>query len=154
MPATRRKLSAPLAEFHLELDRLVRFDSENQRQFSAGKGKMSKRQLHLLTETIFFYGFRAYEAFLRDVFLLYCFEKRPRSRTKVQSFLRPHDFSHAEELIKSSMPFLDWAAPETIISRSALYLRDGSPIRLPYTSNKQIFSDVKYIRYHLAHNPK
>ena len=156
MPQSRRKVSAVLNDFHAELTYLERFDAENQANFSALHGastsqRLSKRQLHLLTESIFFAAFRAYENFVRDIFLLYCLEKRPQSRKKVHSYLRPKSFQHAEELLQSSMPFLDWVSPDTIIARADLYLKDGFPVKLPYTTKLNSLSDFKRIRNHIAH---
>lgn len=155
----RRKISAAIADLHSELARLEQLDAENQARFSSlsVKGqrlKLSKRQLHLSTEAIFFAAFRAYESFLRDIFLLYCLETRPHSRAKVRSYLRPKNFAHAETLIQASTRFLDWTSPEIIIRRAELYLEDGFPIKLPYTTHRETLSDFKRIRNHIAHNSK
>ncbi len=157
MPTSRRKVSAALRDFDAELSSLARFDAENQAIFSASTTasraqRLSKRQLYLLTEAIFFAAFRAYENFLRDVFLLYCLEKRPASGRKVGSYLKPKNFAHSEKLIKSSMPFLDWSNPDIVLQRAELYLEEGFPIKLPYTSNREALADFKLIRNHIAHN--
>jgi hypothetical protein len=159
MPKSRRKLSAVLRDFHTELRRLERFDAENQARFSASLGTaqpstLSKHQLHFLTEAVFFRAYRAYESFVRDTFLLYCLEKRPRSGARVVSFLNPRSFQHAERLIQSSMPFLDWRSPDTILDRAEIYLKDGFPIKLPYTTHREVLRDFKKIRNHIAHDSK
>jgi hypothetical protein len=102
----------------------------------------------------FFAGFRAYESFIRDVFLLYCMEKRPQSGKKAKSYLKPRTFEHAELLIQSSMPFLDWTNPSTVISRAELYLENGYPIKGPYARYLDRFRDFKHIRNHIAHSSK
>lgn len=159
MPSERRKLSAVYNDFNKEIKRLEKFDRENQRKFSNSVNSInpviiSKRQLYLLTETLFFSGYRAYEKFLRDVFLLYCLEKRPRSGKEVRSYLKPKDFNHAELLIQSSMNYLDWSSPSAIISRAELYLEDGFPIKIPISSLQSYLMDYKRIRNHIAHNSK
>jgi len=63
-------------------------------------------------------------------------------------------FLHAEELIQSSRRFLDWTNPDTVIDRSELYLKDGFPIKLPYTTNRETLLDFKRIRNHIAHDSK
>lgn len=50
------------------------------------------------------------------------------------------------------MPFLDWNSPDMIIERSELYLKDGFPIKIPYTVNRTRLSDFKKVRNHIAHN--
>lgn len=145
----RKTISAPRREFLLEIRRLENLDSKN--QTSEG---ISSLQLHQLTEFIFFSAFRLYQEFIRDIFLLYCMEKQPSTRKLVRSFLKPKDFNHAEFLIQSSMPFLDWASPDTVINRSELYLKNGFPIKLPYTANLNRLRDLKHIRNHIAHNSK
>ena len=159
MPKSRRKISAVVRDFHRELDRLERFDAKSQARFSAHPGippsnRLFKHQLHFLTEAVFFRAFRAYESFVRDVFLLYCLGKRPRSGARVASFLNPRSFLHAEELVQSSMRFLDWTNPDIVIKRAELYLRDGFPIKLPYTVYRETLSDFRRIRNHIAHDSK
>ena len=156
MSSSRRKTSTVLKDFQAEIQQLEKFDSENQIKFTASgkKGGLSLRQLHLLTEHIFFVGFRTYEGFVRDLFLLYCLEKPHSSGKKVVSYLRPKDFNHAEILIKSSMSFLDWTSPAAVIERAETYLKDGFPIKLPYETNIQTLRDFKHIRNHIAHNSK
>lgn len=156
MPFERRKISAVYNDFYKEIKRLEKFDRQNQARFSLPRGTIgiSKRQLYLLTEGLFFAGFRAYENFLRDIFLLYCLGKKPRSGKVVLSFLRPKDFLHAEELIQSSMQFLDWSNPSTMIARSEIYLDQGFPIKLPLLTNFESLIDHKHLRNHIAHNSK
>jgi hypothetical protein len=159
MPKSRRKLTAVYRDFLNEIKRLERYDRENQAKFSAsistkGPIKLSKRQLFMLSEAIYFTGFRDYENFLRDVFLLYCMEKSPKSGMKVNSFIKPKDYFHAEELMKSSKPFLDWCSPQIVIQRAELFLREGFPIKLPISTNQEILTDYKRIRNHIAHNSR
>lgn len=154
MASYRTKVSAVKRDFQAELDRLENFDTENQRRFVATIGRpngLSRRQLYLLTESIFFAGFRLYEGFLRDLFLLYCMEKAPSSGKRVKSYLQPRSFSHAEQLIQSSMPFLDWTSPAAVINRAELYLRDGFPVKMPLSTNQAVLTDFKKIRNHIAH---
>ncbi|MFZ2300783.1 MAG: hypothetical protein WAW10_02815 [Gallionella sp.] len=151
MAVTRRAVPAALKDFQLEVCRLVKFDAENQKNFAASA--LSKKQLHLLTEAIFFSSFRAYENFIRDIFLLYCMERNPCSgRKKVKSFLSPLDFLHTENLIKSAMPFLDWSSPDTIIERSELYLKNGFPIKDAIEPYLLELREFKKVRNHIAHN--
>ncbi|MCE5180194.1 MAG: hypothetical protein LLG15_00155 [Betaproteobacteria bacterium] len=151
MAAVRRSLSAALKYIQLEIQRLEKFDAENQRNYAASG--LSKKQLHLLTEAIFFSSFRTYENFVRDVFLLYCMGKNPCSgRRQVKSFLNPLDFLHTENLIKSAMPFLDWSSPDTILNRSELYLKNGFPIKDAIEPHLVELREFKKIRNHIAHN--
>jgi len=147
----RVKVSAALNSFIKEIERLERFDSANQKKFI--KGELTKSQIELLVESIFFASYRGYEGFLREIFLLYCLEKQSTRSPKVKSYLKPKDFAHAEQLIKSSMFFLDWTKPDNVIERAEIYLQnDGHPIKLPYTVNKQQLKEFKRIRNHIAHN--
>jgi hypothetical protein len=158
MPKPRRKLSAVLRDFDAELNRLERIDAQNQARFSsAPSGKpprLSKHQMHFLAEAIFFRAFRAYESFVRDCFILYCLGKPTCSGTPTIPFLHPTSFIHGEKLIQSSMRFLDWTNPETIIERAELYLKDGFPFKLPYASHREALLDLARIRNHIAHDSK
>ena len=156
MPKYRIKISAVYKDFNKELRILERFDSENQKRFSGGLGitqtNITRHQLHFLTEAVFFRAFRAYERFVRDIFLLYCQEKSPRSGARVISFLKPTSFNHSEELIKSSLRYLEWTNPDDVIRRSELYLKDGFPIKLPYATHRETLQDFRRIRNHIAHD--
>jgi hypothetical protein len=157
MPSRRRKVSAVAADFIEEITKLQRMDAKNQTKFSAlkrQKGSLSKHELHFQTEAIFFAAFRAYESFIRDIFILYCQEKPTGMGARVRSFLKPRDSLHAEALIQSSMPFLDWSSPDTVLERAELYLEGGFPIRTPYVTNRDTFRDLRRIRNHIAHNSK
>lgn len=150
MSKKRIKISAAYNDFNKELQALKNFDKINQENFQINK--LSKKQLHLLTESVFFSAFREYENFLRDIFLLYTQEKRNANNDKIESYLRPKDFFHAEKLIQSSMKIIDWNSPDTIIERSELYLKNGFPIKTPYTINRTKFSTYRTLRNHIAHN--
>src|SRR5688572_27353571 len=123
MLVRRTSISAAKKNFITEISRLRRFDHQNQVNYS--RGDLSKSQIDLLVEAIFFSAFRAYENFLREIFLLHCMGKSWSKRRKPTSYLRSLNFEHTERLIKSSMQFLDWTSPDTVITRSELYLKDG-----------------------------
>lgn len=151
MPVKNRvKISASYNSFIQEITRLERFDFLNHQKFSINE--LTKPQMELMVESIFFASFRSYEGFIREIFVLYCLEKHTPTKRNVKSFLKPKNFEHSELLVKSSMPFLDWTSPETVIERSELYLKDGYPIKLPYTTNLQQLRDFKKLRNHIAHN--
>lgn len=151
MPVKNRiKISACYNPFIQEINKLERFDFLNHKKFNSSE--LTKDQMELMVESIFFAGFRAYEGFIREIFVLYCLEKQTPTKKKVKSYLKPKNFEHSELLVKSSMPYLDWTSPETVISRSELYLEDGYPIKLPYTTNLQQLKDFKKLRNHIAHN--
>ena len=151
MPTFQRsKISAAYRDFTREINRLKRFDNQNQQNFAAGR--LTNSQVELLVESIFFACFRKYENFIREIFILYTMGKRPRNNARVTSYLNPKNFLHAEQLMKSSMNFLDWNSPDTIIERSDLYLANGFPIRLSYTTNLNAFRQYKKLRNHIAHD--
>lgn len=150
MAIKRIKISAAYNDFSVQIKSLRNFDSTNQTNFQSNN--LSKKQLHFLTEFIFFSAFREYENLVRDIFILYTQEKKRTNGKKVKSFLKPRDFFHAENLIKSSMQYLDWNTPNTIIERSELYLKNGYPIKTPYTANRTVLLKYKRLRNHIAHN--
>ncbi len=145
--------AACLAVLQKEYRALRKLNDRNQKQFSSASGnlKLTRAQMHLLTETVFFGAFRAYEQFLRNVFLLYCSGQQPSGRKLARTFLQPKTISHAETLIKSSMPFLDWSSPDTLIERSEAYLKDGYPVKNPLTTNLVTLRDIKKVRNQIAH---
>lgn len=148
-----RNISTLKKQFVLEIDRLDRLDKRNQADFSAGGTmRLLKNQLESLTEFLFLSGFRAYECFIGLLFAHYCCEAPHSSRKSVHSFLQPKSVMHASQLIKSSMHFIDWSSPDTVISRAELYLKDGFPFKLPFTTHRTNLSSLKKIRNHIAHN--
>lgn len=154
MPVSRRRIEAVVKDFDRELAQLVRFDAQNQRNFSTPSRSITKLQLHFLTEAVFFRLFRSYERFMRDIFLLYCMEQRPISNPRARSYLKPTDFLHTETLIRSSMRFLDWGNPDEIIVRSETYLKNGFPIKDSIATNRVQLNRFRHIRNHIAHNSK
>ncbi|MFB6305925.1 MAG: hypothetical protein ABEH43_02870 [Flavobacteriales bacterium] len=128
-------------------------DEDNQERFY--RRQIPKKQLYILTESAFFNAFRDFEVFFRDIFLLYCKETKARNGKRPKSFLNPKSFEHAEELIQSSMQFLDWSSPDKLINRSKLYLQnDGYPLKDLISSNQNRLNNYKNLRNHIAHNSK
>lgn len=143
-----------IIELGSQLRSLRMLDSINQRQFTAPFGRKSsltKAQLHVLTESIFFTAFRAYEQFIQNIFVLYCCGSQPNRRKHARSYLKPKSLKHAKELLQSSMPFLDWSSPDSVIERSETYLGDGYPVKDVITAHIESLRDLKRIRNHVAH---
>ena len=144
-------------ELQSQLQSLRTLDALNQRQFTAGvrrKSGLTKAQLHVLTEAIFFAAFRAYEQFIRNIFVLYCCGVQPNKRRLVRPYLKPKTLKHAEGMIQSAMPFLDWTSPDSVIARAETYLEDGYPVKDVISSNLESLRDLKRIRNHIAHMSK
>lgn len=153
MTVTHTKVSAAYRAFATELSRLERFDAENQRAFSAGTSpQLSAHRLNVLTEGVFSLGFRAYEAYVREVFLLYARGKPTKGGKAVTSFLEPRSSLHAEQLIKQSKPFLDWSSPDAVIQRADLFLKSGAPVKTVLSANSASLKTIKAVRNHIAHN--
>ncbi len=157
--APRRSVSAVLRDFSNEIERLKKIDEDNQSRLSSSlgrpsRGSLTKAQVSLITENLFFSAYGAYESLIEDVFLLYTMEKKPLHGCKPKSYLKPNNFDHAANLIKSSMPFLDWTSTDVVIKRAELYLKDGYPIKDVITGNQAVLKDLKRIRNHIAHNSR
>ena len=54
-------------------------------------------------------------------------------------------------LVKSSMLFLDWSSPDTLIERAEAYLKDGYPLKTPLSTNLESLRTLKRVRNHIAH---
>lgn len=152
----RRKVSAAYASFMSEIERLTRLDSQNQIRVRRGPGRpspatLSARQMTLITEGIFVRAFSSYELFMEDVFILYACGKKTRVGGSVGSFIKPRDGTHARDIIKSHMTFLDWNDADKIIQRCDIYLKNGGPIKLALTSNLTRLRYMRTIRNAIAH---
>ena len=154
MAISRRKISAVAKEFRVEISQLERLDAQNQTNFSSSSRTINKNQLHFLTESIFLRAFRAYEKLVRDVFILYSHGVESDSGKKALSYINSKSFLHAEILIKSERPFLDWGSPDNVIKRAETYLKDGEPIKLPLLSYRGPLIEYKKVRNHIAHDSK
>ncbi len=155
----KSKLLGCLSHLKNELRTLRAIDKQNQMLFTTSLAKkgarnLTKTQMYLLTETIFFAAFRAYEQFLRNVFLLYCCGAQASKKKLVRSYLRPRSIQHAEDLVQSSMRFLDWNSPDTLLERSETYLKDGHPIKASVTTNLDSLRELRKVRNHIAHMSK
>jgi len=145
-----------LAKLHKEFEVLRKLDFSNQQHYSklllAGKRpRLTKAQIHLLTEGLFSNAFRCYQLFLNEVFLLYCTGRYSCRKKRVKSFLNAKNILHAKELIQSSMPYLDWSNPNTVLDRAELYLQDGYPIKQSIATNREGLLDLERVRNHIAH---
>lgn len=143
----RIKISAAHRDFAKELNSLIRLDSINQSNTGLSKG-----QLELLTEGIFLSAFRAYENYVEEVFLLYTLEKKSLSGFKPKSYLQPKSYDHSRDLIRSSMPFLDWSNPESVMERASIYLSSGEPMKTALAGATRDLLDMKTLRNQIAHN--
>ena len=97
---------------------------------------------------------RAYENFVRDVFLLYCIDTPTLTGKAPRSYLRARDFVHAEIMIQSAMPFLDWSSVEAVIERAEIYLRNGFLFKQVLSANLVRATELRRLRNHIAHNSK
>jgi hypothetical protein len=61
---------------------------------------------------------------------------------------------HAEELLQSSLYFLDWSSPDKLIERAETYLQNGYPIKDVISANMRKLRNLKRIRNHIAHMSK
>ncbi|PHS00185.1 MAG: hypothetical protein COA80_02995 [Leeuwenhoekiella sp.] len=143
----RIKISAAHRDFSTELNSLVRLDTINQ-----SNSGLSRSQLELLTEGVFLSAFRAYENYVEEVFLLYTLEKKSLSGVKPKSHLKPKNYNHSRDLIRSSMPFLDWSNPESVMERASIYLESGEPLRSALGGAVRDLLDMKILRNQIAHN--
>ncbi len=155
--AERRKIITAFNDFDAELKRLTRLDEQNQRMFYAGPGRprvgrISVSQMHLLTEAIFTRAFAKYECYMEEAFILYCRGRPTRSGEYIASYISPRNYLHARSMIKSSMPFLEWNSPDTIIERSKAYLAPDNPIFLGVTNHQVRLSRMRSIRNAIAHS--
>lgn len=157
--ALRRKISASLATFLRTANRLKALEADSRKRLSTAPrrpkiGTLSIIQLEVVEASIFFELFRSYEIFIEEVFILYCMGKSSLSGNTAQSYIAPKSYWHAVDMIKSSQNFLDWTTPDTVVSRSELYLKDGEPIKSVYTANMNLLRNLKRLRNHHAHNSR
>lgn len=145
-----------LSEFQLEVQDLIALDRVNQSLFDVpppGNSIFTKSQLSTLTEGIFIKAYTAFEQFTRKIFLKYCCNEPTAAGTAISSYLNPKNENHAEDIIRSSLQFIDWNSPEKLIDRAECYLQnDGFPIKTLIVSSKTILQEFKIIRNHIAHN--
>lgn len=146
---SRLRIGPALAHFEGEIRRLVRFNRDNQQRFI--NGQLSQSQINLLVESVFFNGFRYYENYLREAFLLCCLEKIPK-RPRIRSYLHAKNFEHSEKLIKSTSQFVDWSHPDKLIERAKLFLENGYPIEAIINSHLLELRKFKRLRNHIAHD--
>ena len=152
----RRKVSAVHGDFVRELDGFLRLDAQNQQRYRAGPGRpgpatLSKSQMILMTESIFTKAFSHYELFLEELFILYTRSKLTMRGKRVESYIVPRDGNHARDMLKSSMPFLEWNSPDNIIRRCETYLKDGDPIKLSITTHSTRLQTMRVVRNAIAH---
>lgn len=70
----RIKISASYNDFIHEINGLRSFNNTQQHEYALGNIK--KSQFYMMNENIFFNAHRAYENFVKEIFVLYTQEKR------------------------------------------------------------------------------
>lgn len=125
---------------------------DNQNQTLLQNASIDSERIAQLTEGLFFKVYRSYENYIENIFLSYARQQSTDDGTPVISYLRPKDHDHSRELITSSMPFLDWNSPDTVIKRAETYLENGFPVKDVYTTYKATLTTYRRFRNHYAHN--
>lgn len=152
----RRSVSAAAKEFNKEIEKLCRLDDQNQARYFAGPGRpsvarLSAGQMHLLTEAILARAFSHYEVLLEETFILYTRGKKTRGGNKVKTFINPKNASHARDILKAGMTFLDWNSADKIITRCETYLGDDNPIHLAVSTHRDRLENIRKTRNAIAH---
>lgn len=137
-------------DFQKELNRIRKLDTFNQKQFIENSA-LTRSQIYYLTEGAFFTAFRAYEHFIRNIFLLYCSGRQSNNHRKVTSLLNSCSLEQSESILQSSMPFIDWNSTEALIKRAKTYLKNGFPIKDVLELNLASLRDLRKVRNHIAH---
>lgn len=137
-------------EFQFEITGLFLLEQRTQEQNLA----LHKSQVATINEAILIRGFRAYENLLERAFLHYAQGQPTLSNTPVVSFLSPRDEEHAHDMVKSSQTFLEWNKPDIVIERAECYLDQGGPIKQVITAKREVLSDIRRVRNHIAHNSR
>lgn len=149
----RRKVSAVYSEFTKKIHQLIRLDQKNQEMYSnRARHSLTKSQMIIVTEGVFVNAFSQFERFLEETFILYTRQRPTRSGTKVSSFITPKDGRHAREILKSSMPFLEWNDPEKLIRRCEIYLGRDDPIKISISTSRTRLANMKKVRNAIAHS--
>jgi hypothetical protein len=108
----RGSVAAVFSKFESEIKTIISLDQKNQSRLwtSAARprrGFLTRTQLESLTEGLLIAGFRAFDVFLNDVFLLYCCGRPRRSGGPVVSFLNTKHVRDAADIIQGEMKYLD-----------------------------------------------
>lgn len=153
----RRKVSAAYNSLVSELGQLSRLDDLNHARYYPGPGRpgigrLSSRQMYLLTESILARAFSKYEQFIEQVFILYCMGKPTMGGNVVGSYLTPSDFHHAKQMLKSGMTFLEWNDADKVIQRCEIYLYEDSPVYIALTTHGSKIRNIRRVRNAIAHS--
>lgn len=151
----RTKVAAALRDLEREFASLENLVAKSI-QKTAGAGRPGKAEIapvqrEAITEFAFLGMFRAYEAFIEDVFILYVVEKNAANGKLSKSYVKTKNREHARDLIKQDRRYLDWASPDTVLWRSEMFLKNGGHIKPTYTTRRVGLMEMRDIRNHVAH---
>jgi hypothetical protein len=138
------------SEFQIEIAGLFLLEQRTQAQTPT----LHKSQVATINEAILIRGFRAYENLLERAFLHYARGQPTLSNAPVVSFLAPRNEDHAHDMLRSSQTFLEWNKPDTVIERAECYLDQGGPIKQVIAAKREVLSDIRRVRNHIAHNSR
>lgn len=111
-------------------------------------------QSFLLREAIYLNSYVAMERLLEKTFIAFSIGEATLSGVHPNRYLQPTSEQHAYEMVKSSLPFLDWTSPDTVVSRCEIYFQNGDPLKTKVAARMDFLRHAKRIRNHLAHRSR
>lgn len=143
------------AGFTAEIDALRGIDIDpvlSEAQLALARDEFT--EVDFITESILARAYRAYEAFLENLFIEYCLRRRTLAGTHVRPYVRPRDRDHAGELIQVPARLVEWGSVDTVISLSDAFFLDGFPIKNAITTNRATLVEIRRVRNYIAHSSK
>lgn len=118
-------------------------------QLNSDKKILTENYLDQITELAFLKIYISWELFLEDIFIKLILISK--NYYKVKSYVRPKNYSHANELLKENNKYFDWTDINNVIFKSENYFLNGFPLSNNLKLIKTELIEMKRIRNGIVH---
>ena len=102
-----------------------------------------------IIELVFLKIYLSWETFLEDVFIKLILISKNYYR--INSYVKPRDYSHAQELLKENNKYADWTDIDKVINKSDNYFLNGFPLSKNLRLIRTELIEMKRIRNNIVH---
>lgn len=141
----------PLGVSHVLLDFEKGIDSSTNLVSRVRNLGIPRIQLEMIEEMAFLRIFVAWESFLEESFIRYAVGATSLSGYAPIVLTRAQNIGHALDLVSSNRDYASWNSASEVISRSALYFKDGEPYRSALEPALIELDEMNTIRNRITH---
>ena len=103
-------------------------------------------------EGLFLDAFKNYELTIEKLFIAAMLTRETIARKRFYSYVRPRNVNHAKDILLLEKDYIDWANPESVITRAEALFQNHCIITDCIKTNMQFLGDSRKVRNAIAHS--